>query len=180
MISVINGISKIVLPHRLSNSTIHYKASSRIWIGLEEPLIQNINFDLLLDIVKSEMNIFLPYFSAKGRKRKDKGMVRCRNADLAYVRCAWNVNWPIRIQQEGKTVLSWRLMCVNRKSIAVGQLFLQDTTALNVLKNELIIQIPNTDCKKLIIWNIQCAPKLISLRRFLVRVWQLARHSSVS
>ena len=42
---------------------------------------------------------------------------------LAYGWYVWNLNWPIRIQQAGKPVLSWRQRMLTAKAFEVGQLF---------------------------------------------------------
>ena len=59
---------------------------------------------------------------------------------------AWNLNWPIRIQQAGKTSLSWR-NAVNRKGIEIKTLFSLEM-ALNIHKEGFSIPKTRSDCIK--------------------------------
>ena len=70
---------------------------------------------------------------------------------LTYGWHAWNLSWPIRIQQAGKTPLSW-IQC-KLTSIEVGQLF-SLKTASNIHKKEFIIPKTISDCKMWKLWNI--------------------------
>ena len=74
-----------------------------------------------------------------GRKSEDGGlMVRWKNVDFAYDRVRLKCKLTNPDSARGKKiVLSWRQMCVDRKGIAVGQLFSLETTASNIHKNEL-------------------------------------------
>ena len=62
-----------------------------------------------------------------------------------------NLSWPIRIQQEGKTLLSWNQCKLT--STEVGQLFSMGM-ASNIHKKEFIIPKTISDCKKWKLWNI--------------------------
>ena len=94
------------------------------------------------------------------------------NAFLAYGWRAGNLNWPIRIQQAGKIIVSWR-------QIEIKQL-LSLVMALNIHEKEFTISKTKLVGKKWKIWTILCfwasvfAPKMGQRRP----AWQLARSSS--
>ena len=99
--------------------------------------------------------------------------------DLAWGRRAGNLNWPIRIQQAGKTLLSWRQCKFTGKALKPGN-FCSLEMALNIHEKGITIVKTLSVFKMWKIWRRVClqvsnlAPNL-SRRRL---AWQLARSSS--
>ena len=62
------------------------------------------------------------------------------NKSLAHGCLDWNLNWPIRVPQAGKTLLSWIQCKLERKS--------------NIRNKEFIISKPISDFKKWKVYNI--------------------------
>ena len=78
---------------------------------------------------------------------------------VAYRFYTGNLNWPIMIQQVGKTLLSWRHCKFTGKELKM---------ALHIYEKEFIVPRTVSHCKKWKIWNILCprasnlAPKWVA------------------
>ena len=108
----------------------HYTTPNCLWKGLQFHFEGRVRCKISCSSheMKKTFNIFVQAAETNSKNSwfknhaatpdHDRQLLKNKlTATLAYGRCTWNLNWPIKVQQAENTVLSWRQMYVNRKGI---------------------------------------------------------------